>query len=197
MLIPRRTKIERTGVVVSIASLLAIVIGVLAVAPETFVWASRTSSVTVTNSAAWLDDCFENAAAELPERPQRLGGRETTRISITNTIAVAKSCEVKLDSQYVYRPRSFMEYVSAYTYTIATTVTSPQTLSMSELLLGGATYEGASASPLVSQSGFKVLKLILYWGVRFLLVGLFLLYFEPTLGRVLRYIWRGSPHAPN
>jgi hypothetical protein len=194
MLIPRRTKIERTGVVISIASLLAIVIGVLAVTPETHVWASRTSSVTFTNSAAWLDDCFENTAAELPKESQQLEAREATRIAIANTFAVAKACDAKLDKQYVYRPRSFMEYVSAYAHTIATTVTSPETLNMSELLLGGGgpPYGGYSTS---FQLGFKVLKLILYWGARFLLAGLFLLYFEPTLGRVLRFIWRGSPSA--
>jgi hypothetical protein len=195
MLIPRRTKIERTGIVVSIASLLAIAIGLLAVAPETFVWASRTSSVPLAQSrAVWFDDCFASIDVQLPERPERLAG-EGSRFSMAKTMAVLNACQKKFDSQFVYRPRSLMEYVPAYTYTIATTVTSPETLNMSGLLLGGATYEGDSASPLVSESVFKVLKLMLYWGVRFLLVGLFLLYFDPTLGRIVRFIWRGSSHA--
>lgn len=195
MRIPSRTRIERTGIVVTVASLLAIAIGVLAVAPENFVWASRTSSTTFTHSAKWLDDCHESIpVGELPEQPQQFpeGG---SRISVANTLAARKLCQAKLDSQYVYRHRSLGEYISMYGRTIATTITSPETLDISELLLGGSTYRGYMPDPHVSQSTFMVLKLILYWSVRFLLVGLLLLYFEPTVGRVLRFIWRGSRSA--
>jgi hypothetical protein len=194
MRIPTSTKIERAGVVVSIASILAIAVGVLSVAPETSVWGSRTSSETFTHSAAWLDDCFHNPPGELPERPQS-STDGLVRISVKDTFALMKVCRTKLDKEYQYRSRTFIEYVSAYTHTVATTVVSPERLDISELLIGGTTYDGTTTDPHVGDSGFKVLKQILYWGVRFFLVGLFLLYVEPTLGRVLRFIWRGSPRV--
>ena len=195
MLIPRRTKIERTGVVICVASLLAIAIGLFAVAPNTSVWASRTTSAPLAQSAAaWFDDCLKYIDVQLPEQPKQLAGGGY-RISAANTLAVAKACNSKFYSQYVYRHRSLMEYVPAYMHTIATAITSPEMLGMSGLLLGGSKDELQNTSPLVSPSFFRVLKLILYWGVRFLLVGLLLLYFEPTLGRVFRFIWRGSQRA--
>jgi len=170
MLIPRRTKIERAGMAISIISLLAAVIGMVAVAPDSVVETPVKPAVVFNQIPnARYRACVKRVTAEQAKSPQGVGRPDST--SRFDNLPPESVCEPVLDEYGAIGPRtlSLAEYARVYSYNVTSSIA----------------VEG--------WAGHNVTELLLYWGVRFLIVGLFLMYlFETTIGRLLRFIWRGS-----
>jgi len=168
MFIPRRTRIERGGLVLGFASLLAVIFGTIAVAPGPTQGVEEGPIVATQVSEAEHLACVKRVTAQQQKTPEGVGIGSGGRfenpspdyvcpgpglVSGTNTLPV----------------RTHADYMRAYRYNV--------TLAM----------DAAGPSPA---------EKLLYWGVRFLLVGLFFMYlYEATVGRLLRFIWRGSMRA--
>src|SRR6185312_4796403 len=74
MLIPRRTRIERAGIVLSIASLLGVVIGTVAVAPDTVVGVHIKPPIIFNQDpGAQHRACIKSVTAQQAKSPQGVG----------------------------------------------------------------------------------------------------------------------------
>jgi len=168
MLIPRRTKIERIGIVVSVLSLLAVIIGTIAVAPESVV-ADPIKPRVIFNQAPGTQyrDCLKEVTAQQAKSPQGVSYSGDRWSGPTPS----EVCEMRRSGVAVkLRTLSPTQYTQVYWHDLAAAVESP--------------------------AGHRVSELLLFWGVRCLIIGLFFMYlFEATIGRLLRFIWRGSLRA--
>ena|SRR6185312_6905228 len=169
MLIPRRTRIERAGIVLSIASLLGVVIGTVAVAPDTVVGVHIKPPIIFNQDpGAQHRACIKSVTAQQAKSPQGVGTYDS--ISRFSNIPPDVLCDEAENGVNGFRTLSPAEYTRAYMQNVTTIVSG--------------------------WGGHSVTEKLLYWGARFLIVGLFLTYiFEATIGRLLRFIWRGSLRA--
>ena len=168
MLIPRRTKIERAGIVVSIASLLVIVIGAIAVAPDTIVGVHVKPAVVFNQvPGAERRACIKRITAQQEKSPQGVGTFENRfGNSPPESLCADPNSD---DGVNGFRTLSPGEYTRAYMHNVIAAL---------------------------NWAGHSVTEKFLYWGARFLIVGLFLMYlFGVTIGPLLRFIWRGSMRA--
>lgn len=192
MLVPRHTKMERAGIVVSVFSVLAIAAGTLAVSPDT-----TSSGVTDEKPQVVFDQapgelerkCVKETTAKQAKSPQGVGQGDWFSGPTPEEL-----CDMGANGiSALPRPLTLREYAHAYAANIASAVANR-----------GATYDTISGSrwseaevrTVASPYWIGLANLLLYWGVRFLLIGLFLIYlFEATLGRLIRFVWQGSARA--
>jgi hypothetical protein len=163
ILIPKRTKTERTGLVVSVVALLAVAVGAVAVAPDA-------SMMMLARPAVALDQvpseeystCVKFIAAIQAKIP-----REVAEGDRQSGLTPEETCAESIRDASRFHPRTPAEYLHAYGRNVVAAVTD----------WGGHDWTAR----------------LLYCGARFLIVGLFLMYlFETTMVRPLRFIWRGS-----
>lgn len=149
-IMPRRTKAERAGLVLSAMSLLAIGGGAIAAAPPSTTLSPEPPTISFNRMP--------------PTHPLNL----TVDCSGGRWAHVPSKCFQGAGTDRVPRELSASEYMGAYAASVAAVARYP------------------------SPGGLPLPEIPLWWGVRFLALGVFLMYlFDATVGRLYSFIARG------
>lgn len=170
MLIPRHSVIQRAGLVLAGAAIIAIAIGLPAAAPEPtdFVRPTGNPQPTLQQSFNASQQCDSQFKKQKHHASGGIFGFDQER---------ARELFIEACMQGKFAPQSELFKPSVIVYLVRY-------------------LENVTTVIALGQQPREWLQRSLYWGARALIVGLFLIYvFEITLGKVLRYIWRGSQSA--